>query len=95
MNTENDHYQTIFLDLFLSDAMLVTSAIYVRRREASVCLIMLSTKQASHWYHYNAFGMARPSIEPTTLDPKADALSLELPRPVYFSGEEAQTHKKN
>ena len=28
------------------------------RREASACLIILSAKQGSHWYHfYNVFGM--------------------------------------
>ena len=39
---------------------------FVRRREASACLIMLSTKQGSHGTIFNAFGMARPGIEPTT-----------------------------
>ena len=38
----------------------------VSERRASACLIMLSAKQGSHWYHFNAFGMARPGIEPTT-----------------------------
>ena len=38
----------------------------VRERRASACLIMLSAKQGSHWYYFNAFGMARPGIEPTT-----------------------------
>ena len=27
-------------------------AVFIRRREASACLIMLSTKQGSHWYHF-------------------------------------------
>ena len=38
----------------------------VSERRASACLIMLSAKQGSHWYHFDAFGMARPGIEPTT-----------------------------
>ena len=38
------------------------------RREASACLIMLSAKQGSHWYHfYNVFGMTRPGIDPTPI----------------------------
>ena len=40
----------------------------VSNRRASACLIILSAKQGSHWYHtiFSAFGMARPGIEPTT-----------------------------
>ena len=38
----------------------------VSERRASACLIMLSAKQGSHWCHFNAFGMARPGIEPMT-----------------------------
>ena len=35
------------------------------RREASACLIMLSAKQGSHWYHFhNVFGMMRAGIDP-------------------------------
>ena len=26
--------------------------VFIRRREANACLIMLSTKQGSHWYHF-------------------------------------------
>ena len=38
------------------------------RREANACLIMLSAKQGSHWYHfYNVFGMTRPGIDPTPI----------------------------
>ena len=38
------------------------------RGEASACLIMLSAKQGSHWYHfYNVFGMTRPGIDPTPI----------------------------
>ena len=38
------------------------------RREVSACLIMLSAKQGSHWYHfYNVFGMTRPGIDPTPI----------------------------
>ena len=67
VNTDIDYYRTFFSDLFIfaSVARLVCD-IFVRRREASACLIILSTKQGSHWYHFNAFGMAWPGIEPTT-----------------------------
>ena len=38
------------------------------RREASACLITLSAKQGSHWYHFfNVFGMTRPGIDPTPI----------------------------
>ena len=52
MNTDNDYYHTIFFnfDFIVSDAFL--AAIFVREREASACLIMLSTKQGSHRYHF-------------------------------------------
>ena len=40
--------------------------VFKRRREANACLIMLSTKQGSQWFHLNAFGMAQPGLEPTT-----------------------------
>ena len=52
VNTDIDYYQTFFSDLFIFAS--VTSLVvryFVRRREASTCLIMLSTKQGSHWYH--------------------------------------------
>ena len=49
--------------LFSFCAMLVV--LVVSERRACACLIMLSAKQGSHWYHFNAFGMARPGIEPT------------------------------
>ena len=45
-------------------AMLVV--LVVSERRASAFLIMLSAKQGSHWYHFNAFGMARPGFEPKT-----------------------------
>ena len=50
----------------------------VSERRASACLIMLSAKQGNHLYHFNAFGMARPGIEPTTSAPEADALPFAL-----------------
>ena len=55
---------------------------FVRRREASACLIMLSTKQGSHWYHFNAFGMARPGIEPTTSRSRSGCSTTEPAGPV-------------
>ena len=51
MNTGDDYYWLIFSDLFLSDAMLVERYTCMLG-EASACLIMLSTKQGSHWYHF-------------------------------------------
>ena len=55
VNTDIDYYRTFFffsdLLIFASVARLVVRY-FVRRREASACLIMLSTKQGSHWYHF-------------------------------------------
>ena len=51
VNTDIDYYQTFFGLFFVSVAILVC-AIFVRRRKASACLIMLSTKQGSNWYHW-------------------------------------------
>ena len=53
VNTDIDYYQIFFSDLFIfaSVAKLVVRY-FVRRREASACLIMLSTMQGSHWYHF-------------------------------------------
>ena len=48
MKIDNDYYQT-FLRTFLCG---VSGVLFVRRKEASACLIMLSTKQGSHWYHF-------------------------------------------
>ena len=53
MNTDIDYYQTFFSDFhFFCKCCNVSCAIFVRRRKASACLIMLSTKQGSHWYHF-------------------------------------------
>ena len=52
VNTDIDYYQT-FSDFFdVCKCCNVSCTIFVRRREASACLIMLSTKQGSHWYHF-------------------------------------------
>ena len=54
VNTDTDYYQTFFFSdllIFASVARLVVRH-FVRRKEASACLIMLSTKQGSHWYHF-------------------------------------------
>ena len=53
VNTDIDYYRTFFRTCFYfcSVARLVVRY-FVRRREASACLIMLSTKQGSHWYHF-------------------------------------------
>ena len=53
VNTDIDYHRTFFglLFIFVGVAMLVY-AIFIGRREASACLIMLSTKQDSHWYHF-------------------------------------------
>ena len=55
---------------------------FVRRREASACLIMLSTKQGSHWYHFNAFGMARPGFDPSTSRSRSGCSTTEPVGPV-------------
>ena len=78
VNTDIDYY-LIFSDFFILNCKYcnVSLAIFVRRSEASACLIILSTKQGNHWYHFfNAFGMARPEFEPTTPDPEAGVLAL-------------------
>ena len=51
VNTDIDSYQT-FSDIYFCKCCNVSCAIFVRRREASACLIILSTKQGSHWYHF-------------------------------------------
>ena len=45
-------YRTIGPLVYVCKCCNVSCAIFVRRREASACLIMLSTKQGSHWYHF-------------------------------------------
>ena len=52
MNTDIDYYQTFFRTFIFCKCCNVSCAIFVRRREASACLIMLSTKQGSHWNHF-------------------------------------------
>ena len=59
MTTDDGYYRTIFSDLFASDKMH-------SRREASGRPILLSTKQDSRWYHFNACGMTRPGIQSVT-----------------------------
>ena len=50
---EYRHWQlSHFFRTFLCKCCDVSCAIFVRRREANACLIMLSTKQGSHWYHF-------------------------------------------
>ena len=68
VNADIDYYRTFFRLLLFCECCIVTCScvIFVRRREASACLIILSAKQGSHWYHFNAVGMARPGFEPTT-----------------------------
>ena len=51
LNTDID-YQTFFRLLLFCECCIVSCAIFVRRREARACLIILSTKQGSHWYHF-------------------------------------------
>ena len=45
-------------------AMLIV-VLVVSERRASACLMMLSAKQGSHWYHFNAFGMALDGVSPS------------------------------
>ena len=52
VNTDIDYYRTFFILFYVCKCCNVSCAIFVRRREASACLIMLSTKQGSHWYHF-------------------------------------------
>ena len=51
VNTDIDYYRT-FSDIYYYYSCKrcdVSCARFVWRREASACLIMLSTKQGSHW----------------------------------------------
>ena len=43
---------------------------------------MLSTKQGSHWYHFNAFCMVWPGFEPTTSRSRSGCSTTEPPGPV-------------
>ena len=52
VNTDIDYYRTSFFFGLFCKCCDVSCAIIVRRREASACLIMLSTKQGSHWYQF-------------------------------------------
>ena len=53
VNTDIVYYLTFFgLVYFFCKCCEVSCVIFVRRREASAYLIMLSTKQGSHWYHF-------------------------------------------
>ena len=56
MTTDNGYYQTIFSDLFASDAMY-------RRREASACPITQAPSKVAAGSIFNGCGMARPGIE--------------------------------
>ena len=46
------------------------------RREISASLIMLTTKQGSHWFH--SFGIARSGFETATPAPKRTLYQLNL-----------------
>ena len=49
VNLDIDYYWSFFGLVYFCKCCC---AICVWRREASACLIMLSTKQGSHWYHF-------------------------------------------
>ena len=59
----------------------------VSERRASACLIMLSAKQCSHWYHFNIFGLVwRGQVSnPRMPALEADALPFGLLGPVLIS----------
>ena len=52
VNTDIDYYQTFFGFVYFCKCCEVSCAICVWRTETSACLIMLSIKQGSHWYHF-------------------------------------------
>ena len=52
MNTDIDYYQIFFRTFIFRKYCNVHCAIFVRTREASACLIILSFKQGSHWFHF-------------------------------------------
>ena len=85
VNTDID-YNRIFSDSFIfCKCCTVSCAILFRRREVSAFLIMLSTKQGSHRYHFNAFGMARPEFKPTTSRSRSGCSTTKPLRPVQFN----------
>ena len=49
VNTDIDYYQTFSI---ICECCNASCAKIVRRKEASACLIVLSTKQGGHWYHF-------------------------------------------
>ena len=69
INTDIDYYQVYYYYFFFFWlVMRCLRCMVCERREANACLIMLSAKQGSHWYHfYNVFGMTRPGIDPTPI----------------------------
>ena len=79
VNTDIDYYRTFFgFVYFCKCGARLVVRYFVRR----TCLIMLSTKQGSHWYHFNAFGMARPGFEPTTSRSRSGCSTTEPAGPV-------------
>ena len=53
LNTDIDLLSVFFFLGLSCKCCDVSCAIFInRRRENSACLIMLSTKQGSHWYHF-------------------------------------------
>ena len=52
VNTDIDYYRTFSDLLIFASVARPVVRYFVRSREASACLIMLSTKQGSHWYHF-------------------------------------------
>ena len=54
----------------------------VSERRASACLIMLSARQVATGSIFNAFGMARPDLNPRPPAPEANALPFALSGPV-------------
>ena len=86
VNTNIDYYWTFFRLLLFCECCIVSCAIFVKRK-VSACLIILSTKQCSHWYHFNVFGMVRPGFKQTTIRSRSGCSTSEPRAPVleYYS----------
>ena len=76
LNTDTDSHRTFFRLLLFCECYLVSCAIFVRRRESSACLIILSTKQGSHGTILTPLVWRGQDSNPRPPDPKADALPI-------------------
>ena len=77
VNTDIDYYRTLFHSDFFFKCCDVSCAYLLGE------YIMMSTKQGSHWYNFNAFGMAWPGFEPTISRSQSGRSTTEPAGPVH------------